>query len=110
MKRSLVSKVRKRTPAGSRTRPRSRLQERKQELVREELSRAAWALFRKEGYEATTVTEIARKAGVSRRTFFRYYASKEDVVVETSDELAEEVLVALAHRPAKEPARLEQHT
>lgn len=79
------------------------MQERKQELVREELSRAAWDLFGREGYEATTVTEIAREAGVSRRTFFRYYASKEDVVVETSDEFAEEVLAALARRPVKEP-------
>jgi AcrR family transcriptional regulator len=63
----------------------------------------AWELFRKEGYEATTVSDIARAAGVSRRTFFRYYVSKEDVVVETSDELVEEMLAAMARRPAKEP-------
>jgi AcrR family transcriptional regulator len=79
------------------------LRTRKLELVREELSRVAWELFRKEGYEPTTVSDIARAAGVSRRTFFRYYASKEDVVVETSDELVEEMLVAMARRPAKEP-------
>lgn len=74
--------------------------------MRAELSDAAWGLFRKEGYESTTVAEIARAAGVSRRTFFRYYASKEDVVVETSDELAEEVLGAMARRPLKEPPLL----
>jgi AcrR family transcriptional regulator len=83
--------------------PRPSLQERKQEVVRQELSRVAWELFRRKGYEATTVAEIARAAGVSRRTFFRYYATKDDLVTETSDELAEEVLGAMARRPAKEP-------
>ena len=51
------------------------LQERKQELVRAELFNAAWQLFGERGYEATTVAQIAAAAGVSRRTFFRYYAS-----------------------------------
>lgn len=82
---------------------RQSLQERKQELVRDELASAAWDLFAKKGYEATTVAEIAGAAGVSRRTFFRYYASKEDVLVETSDELAEEMLAAVARRPRDEP-------
>ena len=79
------------------------LHERKQELVRGELATAAWDLFGKKGYEATTVAEIAAAAGVSRRTFFRYYASKEDVLTETSDELAEEMLAAVAERPPDEP-------
>jgi AcrR family transcriptional regulator len=79
------------------------LQERKQELVRAELASAAWDLFGKKGYEATTVAEIAAAAGVSRRTFFRYYATKDDVVTETSDELAEAMLTAVAERPRDEP-------
>jgi AcrR family transcriptional regulator len=79
------------------------LQERKQELVRAELASAAWDLFGKKGYESTTVAEIALAAGVSRRTFFRYYASKEEVVTETSDELAEAMLAAMAARPRDEP-------
>jgi AcrR family transcriptional regulator len=78
------------------------LHERKQELVRSELASAAWDLFGKKGYEATTVTEIALAAGVSRRTFFRYYASKEDVLAETSDALAEEILAAVDARPRDE--------
>jgi AcrR family transcriptional regulator len=79
------------------------LQERKQELVRAALFDAAWQLFGQRGYEATTVAEIAAAAGVSRRTFFRYYASKEDVLVETSDEFAEQMLAAVAERPLDEP-------
>jgi len=79
------------------------LQERKQELVRGELAAAAWDLFGKKGYESTTVAEIAAAAGVSRRTFFRYYASKEDVLTATSDDLAEAMLGAMAARPRDEP-------
>jgi AcrR family transcriptional regulator len=79
------------------------LQERKQELVRAELAGAAWKLFGQNGYEATTVTEIAAAAGVSRRTFFRYYSSKEDVLVEATDELAEAMLASMAERPLAEP-------
>ena len=70
--------------------------------MREELSRVAWDLFSRKGYEQTTVAEIARAAGVSRRTFFRYHASKEDVVVETQDAMAQRMLDAVAARPAGE--------
>lgn len=79
------------------------LQERKQEFVRGELASAAWVLFARKGYEDTTVTEIAEAAGVSRRTFFRYYSSKEDVLTETSDDFAEAMLAAMEQRPASEP-------
>jgi mycofactocin system transcriptional regulator len=47
---------------------------------RGELERVALELFAQDGFEATTVDRIAEAAGVSRRTFFRYYASKNDVV------------------------------
>ena len=88
---------------------RSSLQERKQKLVRAELAEAAWELFGRQGYEATSVAKIARAAGVSRRTFFRYYASKEDVLIETSDTLAEEFLAEMARRPASEPPLVAIH-
>ncbi|MDR7303979.1 mycofactocin system transcriptional regulator [Haloactinomyces albus] len=47
---------------------------------RHELERAAFELFDRHGFEATTVDAIARTAGVGRRTFFRYFDSKNDVV------------------------------
>jgi AcrR family transcriptional regulator len=81
----------------------TRLQERKRDLVRDAIASASWELFADEGYEATTVAEIARAAGISRRTFFRYFSSKEDVVVGTSDALAEDLLAAFARRPPDEP-------
>ena len=48
--------------------------------VRRELVAAAVRLFRTRGYEETTVDDIAAAAGVGRRTFFRYFPSKEDAV------------------------------
>ncbi len=47
---------------------------------REDVARAALALFSRQGFEATTVDEIASEVGISRRTFFRYYQSKSDAV------------------------------
>jgi AcrR family transcriptional regulator len=85
------------------------LQQRKRDLVRREIAHAAWDLFARGGYEATTVSDIARAAGVSRRTFFRYFSSKEDVVVGTSDALAEDVLAAFARRPRREPPLVAIH-
>ena len=79
------------------------LQERKQELVRNEIFNAAWRLFGQHGYEDTTVADIAAAAGVSRRTFFRYFSSKEDVLIETTDDFAEAMLAAMAARPLAEP-------
>lgn len=64
------------------------LRERKKDQTREALAHAAFALFQDKGYEATTVAEIARAANVSRRTFFRYYATKDALLfVEDSENL-----------------------
>ena len=48
--------------------------------TREEVARAALDLFNRQGYDETTVDQIAAAVGVSRRTFFRYFDSKRDVV------------------------------
>jgi AcrR family transcriptional regulator len=49
--------------------------------------RAAVRLFRESGYEATTVDDIASAAGCSRRTFFRYFGTKEDVLLQETREM-----------------------
>jgi len=82
------------------------LRERKLEVVREALAAAAEELFLLRGFERTTVEQIAHAAGVSRRTFFRYYESKEDVLVERSERWGERLYVELAARPRKEPPLL----
>ena len=54
--------------------------------VRQDLSAAAMRLFATNGYEGTTVDEIAAAAGVARRTFFRHFRSKEEVIFPDHDD------------------------
>jgi AcrR family transcriptional regulator len=82
------------------------LKARKQQVVRDALSTAAVELFLTRGFETVTVEEIARAAGVSRRTFFRYYESKEDVMADLLDRDGERLLAELAARPLDEPPLL----
>jgi mycofactocin system transcriptional regulator len=60
-----------------------------------ELERVALDLFARRGFAATTVDEIAAAAGISRRTFFRYYDSKKDVVWGDFDQGLREMAVVL---------------
>ena len=57
---------------------------------------AAFALFDERGYDSTTVDQIAERAGISRSTFFRMFASKEDVIFPDHDELHARILARLA--------------
>jgi AcrR family transcriptional regulator len=56
------------------------LQARKQQVVRDAIWDAATDLFADKGFDETTVDDIAQAAGVSRRSFFRYFASKNDLM------------------------------
>ena len=57
------------------------LRERKKLKTREAIQRTAMRLFEKQGYEETTIEEIAAAAEISPSTFFNYFPSKEDVVL-----------------------------
>ncbi|MEB3370812.1 TetR family transcriptional regulator [Saccharopolyspora mangrovi] len=63
--------------------------------VRSAIAVAALEKFAEQGFEATTVDQIAEAAGVGRRTFFRYFRSKEDVVFPGHDERLAEVVELL---------------
>jgi len=58
------------------------LQARKQQFVRDAIWDAATDLFARKGFDETTVDDIARAAGVSRRSFFRYFSSKSDLMAQ----------------------------
>lgn len=58
------------------------LQHRKRQLVRNAIWDAAIDLFAEKGFDQTTIEEIALAAGVSRRSFFRYFASKDDLMAQ----------------------------
>ncbi len=72
--------------------------------MRDELSSAALKLLAVQGFENTTIDQIVAAAGVSQRTFFRYFKSKEDVIIEFIGDLGACLRTGLAARPAAEPA------
>jgi AcrR family transcriptional regulator len=72
--------------------------------VRDEVMRAAWSLFSEQGFEDTTVDQIATASGMSRRTFFRYFDGKDELVLERIVEAGERIASELRSRPASEPA------
>jgi AcrR family transcriptional regulator len=78
------------------------LRERKRRQTRERLTRVAMALFLDRGFEATTLDDIAAAANISRRSFFHYFASKEDVVFAWQEESTAALVGAVAARPAAE--------
>ncbi|WP_307832052.1 mycofactocin system transcriptional regulator [Prauserella cavernicola] len=63
----------------------------------------AFELFDHEGFDATTVDAIAKRAGIGRRTFFRYFDSKNDVVWGAFTEQLDHMREQFARRPADEP-------
>jgi AcrR family transcriptional regulator len=74
------------------------LRERKKARTRASLREHALRLFREQGYQATTVEQIAAAAEVSPSTFFRYFPTKEDLVLQ--DDMDVRVIEALERQPA----------
>lgn len=68
------------------------------------IERTALALFASNGFDDTTVVDLARAAGVGRRTFFRYFASKSDVVLGALDTQLATLRAGLAAQPPQTPA------
>ncbi|AOR30086.1 TetR family transcriptional regulator [Streptomyces fodineus] len=67
--------------------------------ARGRLAKAALALYAEHGYEQTTVAEIAKRAGLTERTFFRHYADKREVLFAGAGELEELFVRAVAGAP-----------
>jgi AcrR family transcriptional regulator len=77
------------------------LRERKKLKTRESIQREAMRLFAKQGYEQTTVEQIAAAVEISPSTFFNYFPSKEDVVL--YDAYDPVIVELMLERPAGEP-------
>src|SRR5215470_8914323 len=81
------------------------LRERKRERTRRALIDAATDLFERRGYEQTTIADIAAAAAIGTRTFFSYFASKEDLLFPESDARVQATVDAIAtRRPDDRPA------
>lgn len=81
--------------------PRPGLRERKKIKTRIAIRRATYRLISEQGYDATTIEQIAEAAEVSPSTVFRYFAAKEDIVL--TDEYDPVMEAGLRNRPADEP-------
>ncbi|MCX4095649.1 TetR/AcrR family transcriptional regulator [Nocardia sp. alder85J] len=78
------------------------LRARTRNAVREELMAAALDVFAAKGYDSATVEEIAATVGLSKRSFFRYFGSKEDVVLGNLEAMGQSLAARLAERPPHE--------
>lgn len=81
-------------------RPQLGLRERKKIKTRQAIRTATYALIEEQGYEATTIEQIADRAEVSPSTVFRYFPAKEDIVI--TDEWDPVMVEALRARPLDE--------
>ena len=80
------------------------LRERKKLQRRRQIEAAALELFARDGFDATTVETIAAACEIAPRTFFSYFATKDDLVLADYTDRLRRILDAFAARPANEPA------
>ncbi|MFF2434147.1 TetR/AcrR family transcriptional regulator [Streptomyces sp. NPDC058107] len=88
-------------PTSVEAQPRPGLRERKKLKTRMAIRRSTYRLIAEQGYDATTIEQIAEAAEVSPSTVFRYFATKEDIVL--TDEYDPLMEAAIRNRPADEP-------
>jgi AcrR family transcriptional regulator len=87
------------------------LQLRKQKLVHDAIYEAAIDLFAERSFEEVTVEEVALAAGVSRRTFFRYFASKDDLLAQSVVDYGAVLAASITSCPAAaKPLEVVQQT
>ncbi len=82
---------------------RTPLTERRKAQTRRDIAEAALGLFMRHGYESVSVEAIAEDAGVSERTLYRYFATKDDVLSPIITETTAELAGIIATRPVSEP-------
>jgi AcrR family transcriptional regulator len=80
------------------------LRSRKRDRLRAQLLETSLRLFIDHGYDATTIDEIAAAIDISPRTFFRYFGSKEDLVMDSAVRLREDLRAFAEGAPAEAPA------
>ncbi len=80
------------------------LRERKRRETLQRITDAGLRLFASKGYEATTLDAIAVEAGISRRTFFHYFKSKDDILLSVQQGMGQQLVASLAQRvPGESP-------
>jgi AcrR family transcriptional regulator len=79
------------------------LRERKKAQTRRAISDVATRLFMERGFEAVTVAEVAEAAGVSIKTVFNYFGSKEELFLDREAEVRAAIVSAVAGRPEGQP-------
>lgn len=80
--------------------PRQTLRSRIRDAMRTELREIAFGMFLDRGFDAVSVEQIAEAAGVSQRTFFRYFATKEEVLLEWMDHFGPAITASIVAAPA----------
>src|SRR2546421_10211616 len=77
------------------------LTERRKAQTRREIAETALALFARDGYDDVSAEAIAAEAGVSLRTFYRYFSTKDEVLSPIITEATQEFVAAIDARPAR---------
>src|SRR5581483_9109697 len=85
-----------------RVNPQEGLRERKRRLTRQLISDAATVMFATRGFDNVRVAEVAESVGVSEKTVYNYFPTKESLVLDTADETIKRVAQALRERRPNE--------